>query len=170
MQTLRNGRLCFRVCAALFPVILTACSTMPRDFETPKFSVANIVPKDMTLMEQRFDVDLRIQNPNNFDLGINGVRFDIVLNGKEFGTGLSGAKITVPRFGSEVITGEVITGLGSILRQAQGFSSGVAKVQYSLKGKAFAESPGSFTIPFEETGDIDLNLGQSAEKVGGNTN
>jgi LEA14-like dessication related protein len=137
---------------------------MPRDFETPKVSIANIEPKDMTLMEQRFDVQLRIQNPNNIDLGINGVRFDIALNGKEFGSGMSGAKVTIPRFASEVITGEVITGLGTILRQAQGFTSGATKVQYSLKGKAFAESPSSFTIPFEDIGDIDLNFGQSAEK------
>jgi LEA14-like dessication related protein len=145
-------------------IVFTACSTMPKDFEPPKISIANIVPKDMTLMEQRFDVQLRIQNPNNFDLGINGARFDIDLNGKEFGNGMSGAKVTVPRFGSELISGEVITGLGGILRQAQGLSSGLTKVQYRLKGKAFADSPGTFTIPFEDTGDIDLNFGSSGEK------
>src|SRR5215831_17340116 len=162
MRTLENPRRDVRIWAAFILLIIVACSTMPRDFETPKFSIADIAPKDMTLMEQRFDVNVRIQNPNNFDLAINGVRFDIGLNGKEFGTGMSGAKVTVPRFGSEMISGEVITGLGSILRQAQGFTSGVTKVQYSLKGKAFAESPASFTIPFEDIGDIDLNLGQSA--------
>ena len=135
MRTPENPRRDVRIWAALFPLIIAACSTMPRDFETPKFSIADIAPKDMTLMEQRFDVKVRIQNPNNFDLGINGVRFDIALNGKEFGTGMSGAKVTVPRFGSEVISGEVITGLGSILRQVQGFTSGITKVQFSLKGK-----------------------------------
>ena len=164
MQTLRNAKRCGGIGATLIFLIMTACSGMPRDFETPKVSIANIVPKDMTLMEQRFDVQLRIQNPNNFDLGINGVRFDIALNGREFVSGMSGAKVTVPRFGSEVISGEVITGLGNILRQAQQLSSGGTKVQYSLKGKAFAESPSSFTIPFEDIGDIDLNFGQSAEK------
>lgn len=164
MQTLRITKRYGGIGAMLIFLIMTACSGMPRDFETPKVSIANIAPKDMTLMEQRFDVQLRIQNPNNFDLGINGVRFDLALNGKEFGTGMSGAKVTVPRFSSEVIDGEVITGLGSILRQAQGFTSGATKVQYSLKGKAFAESPGTFTIPFEDIGDIDLNFGQSAEK------
>ena len=137
---------------------LAACSTLPRDFETPKFSIANIVPKDMTLMEQRFDVQLRVQNPNTFELGINGIRFDIVLNGKEFGTGMSGAAVTVPRFSSQVVDGEVITGLGSILRQAQGIGSGAGKLQYRIKGKAFAESPGRFTIPFEDGGEIDFQF------------
>jgi LEA14-like dessication related protein len=153
-----------QVWALLLLLGISACSTMPLDFEPPKVSIANIVPKDMTLMEQRFDVQLRIQNPNNFDLGINGARFDIDLNGKEFGTGMSGAKVTVPRFGSEVVSGEVITGLGSMLRQAQRLTSGVTKVQYHLKGKAFAESPSSFTIPFEDRGEVDLNIGAPAEK------
>ena len=164
MQTLRNPKRYGGMGAALILLIMTACSGMPRDFERPKVSITNIVPKDMTLMEQRFDVQLRIQNPNNFDLGINGVLFDIALNGREFGSGMSGAKVTVPRFASEVINGEVFTGLGSILRQAQGFTSGTTKVQYSLKGKAFAESPSTFKIQFEDIGDIELNLGQSDEK------
>ncbi|GKS59361.1 hypothetical protein YTPLAS18_28880 [Nitrospira sp.] len=144
-------------------VVIPACSTLPRDFETPKFSVANIAPKEVAVFEQRFDVQLRIQNPNNFDLDINGVRFDIDLNDKEFGNGMSGQKVTVPRFGSEVVTGEVITGLGSFLRQAQGMSSGVTKVRYRLKGKAFAEAPSSFTIPFDENGEVDLNLDSASQ-------
>ena len=152
------------IVSALAILFVTACSTLPRDFETPKVSIANIVPKDMTLMEQRFDVQLRIQNPNNVDLGINGIRFDIDINRQEFGNGMSGAKVTVPRFGSEVINGEVITGLGSMLRQAQGLSSGITKVQYRLKGKAFAESPASFVIPFDESGEIDLSFATPAEK------
>lgn len=163
MQTLPNQMRQVPTWAMLSLLVIAGCSTMPRDFETPKVSIVNIVPKEMALMEQRFDVQLRIQNPNKFDLGINGARFDISLNGKEFGTGLSGSKVTVPRFGSEVITGEVITGLGNMLRHAQGLTSGNSKVQYSLKGKAFAESPGTFTIPFEDTGDIDLNVGSSVE-------
>lgn len=151
-------------CALILVLACAACSTMPRDFEPPKVSIANIMPKDMTLMEQRFEVQLRIQNPNNVELGINGARFDIELNGKEFGSGMSGEKIRIPRFGSEVMTGEVITGLGSMLRQIQGLSSGETKVQYRLKGKAFADAPGSFTIPFEDTGEVDLNMASSGDK------
>ena len=143
--------------------MMPACSTLPRDFETPKFSIANIAPKDMSVFEQRFDVQLRIQNPNNFDLDVNGLRFDIELNDKEFGSGMSGQKVTVPRFGSETVTAEVITGLGSFLRQAQGMSAGGTKVRYRLKGKAFAEAPSTFSVPFDESGEIDLNLAPTAE-------
>lgn len=148
----------------LIVAAVTACSTMPKDFETPKFGIADIAPKDVAVFEQRFDVQLRIQNPNNFDLGINGIRFQIDLNEKEFGNGMSGQAVTIPRFGSEVITAEVITGLGGFLRQMQGMSASATKLRYRLKGKAFAQAPSSFTIPFDENGEIDLNLAPPAEK------
>jgi LEA14-like dessication related protein len=103
-------------------------------------------------------VQLRIQNPNPFALGLNGVRFAIDLNGKKFGYGMSGQTVTIPRFSSGVITGELITGLGSILRQVRGLSSGMTKVQYRLKGRIFAESPTIFSADFEDVGDLDLSF------------
>lgn len=164
MQTLLNPSRAIQILPVLLTVVVTACSTVPKDFETPKFGIANIAPKDVAIFEQRFDVQLRVQNPNNFDLGINGIRFEIDLNEKEFGNGMSGQAVTVPRFGSEVMSAEVITGIGSFLRQVQGVSSGIAKVRYRLKGKAFAQAPSSFTIPFDESGEVDLNLAPPAEK------
>ena len=144
--------------------LMSACSTLPRDFETPKITIAGITPKDVAVFEQRFDVQLRIQNPNNFDLRLNGIRFDIDLNDKEFGNGMSPAKVIVPRLGSEVVIGEVITGLGSFLRQAQGMNASAVKLRYHLKGAAFAESPGNFTIPFDESGEVDFNFAAAAQE------
>lgn len=164
MQTLLNPRRTIQILPVLVALVVTACSTMPRGFETPKFGIANIAPKDVAIFEQRFDVQLRIQNPNNFDLGINGIRFEIDLNEKEFGNGMSGQALTIPRFGSEVLTAEVITGLGGFLRQMQGISSSETKLRYRLKGKAFAQAPSSFAIPFDESGEVDLNLTPPAAK------
>jgi LEA14-like dessication related protein len=112
-------------------------------------------------------VKLRIQNPNNTDLSINGLKFDIDLNEREFANGMSGQRVVIPRFGSEVVDVEVISTLGSFLRQVQNFNSGVPqKVKYRLKGIAFVDSPGTFKAPFDESGDIDLNLGGDAGKTG----
>ena len=164
MHGLSFSRIVASICTLSLVLACASCSTMPRDFEPPKVSIANIMPKGMTLMEQRFEVQLRIQNANNVELGITGARFDIELNGKEFGSGMSGQTIRIPRFGSEVMTGEVVTSLGSVLKQVQGFGSGGTKVQYRLKGKAFADAPSSFTIPFEDTGEVDLNMASSNDK------
>ena len=81
--------------------------------------------------------------------------------------GMSGQRVVIPRFGSEVVDVEVISTLGSFLRQVQNFNSGVPqKVKYRLKGIAFVDSPGTFKAPFDESGDIDLNLGGDVGKTG----
>ena len=150
---------------ALGALLVTGCATVPSDMEAPKFTVADITPIDVAVFEQRFDVQLRIRNPNDTDLGLKGLRCEIELNDQEFGIGLSGQKVTVPRFGSEVVHVEVITGLGSFIRQFQEINkSGMGKVRYRLKGTAFAESPSRVKFPFDEKGVIDLSLPPGGEK------
>ena len=145
--------------------IISACATVPPDIEAPKISIANIAPKDVALFEQRFDVQLRIQNPNEKELGLNGMRFEIDLNEKEFATGMTGEKVLVPRFGSQVVNVEVITGISSFLRQIQELNkAGASKVRYRIKGTAFVDSPGVFKLPFDEKDEIDLGLGEASEQ------
>jgi LEA14-like dessication related protein len=162
MTTMRNAqsRLCVLLSVAVIGV--TACATVPPDMERPKISIANIVPKDIAVFEQRFDVQLRIQNPNDQELGINGLRCDIEFNDKEFGSGMAGQQVTIPRFGSEVVNVEVITGLSSFIRQFQELNkSGAGKLRYRLKGTMFVVAPKSFKLPFDEQGDVDLGLGSA---------
>jgi len=148
-------------------LLMVSCSTMPREFETLRVHIADLTAKDMAIFEQRFDVKLRIQNPNEVDFNINGLRFEIELNGREFANGMSGQRITVPRFGSEVVDTEVFTTLASFLRQVQDLSGANGqKVRYRLKGTAFVDLPGSFKAPFDEKGEIDLNLGVVPDKQG----
>lgn len=147
-------------------LLLTACSSMPKDFEAPRVHITDMTAKDVAIFEQRFDVKIRIQNPNNTDLSINGLKFDIDLNDREFANGMSGQRVVVPRFGSEVVEVEVFSTLGSFLRQVQSLNAGPPqKVRYRLKGSAFVDSPGTFKAPFDESGEIDLNLGGDIEKA-----
>lgn len=146
-------------------MMIASCSTMPKDFEAPRVNISDLTPKEMAIFEQRFDVKLRIQNPNDVDLSVNGMRFDIELNEREFANGMTGERLTVPRFGSQTVDVEVFTTLASFLRQVQDLNaSGGQKVRYRLKGTAFVDSPGTFKAPFDEKGEIDLNLGPITEK------
>ncbi len=146
-------------------IFFAACATVPPDIDPPKISIANIAPKDFAIFEQRFDVHLRIQNPNEKDLGINGMRFDIDLNEQKFANGMSGEKVIIPRFGSQVVNVEVITGISSFLRQFQELNkTGAGKVRYRIRGTAFVDSPGIFKLPFDEKDEIDLGFAQAPEQ------
>jgi LEA14-like dessication related protein len=146
-----------RLLMGLITLVFTACSTLPRDIEPPRMNIVNIAPKDIAIFEQRYDVQLRILNPNDADLGIKGMRFDIELNDQEFASGMSGQKVTVPRFGSEVVNVEVTSGLSSLVRQVEQMNkTGMNKIRYRIKGTAFVESPGNYKAPFDEKGEIDF--------------
>jgi LEA14-like dessication related protein len=156
----------FASCILIAGIFFAACATVPPGIEPPKISVANIEPKDFTLFEQRFDVQLRIANPNEKELGLNGMRFEVDLNEKAFADGMTGEKVAIPRFGSQVVTVEVITGITGVLRQFQGLNKTGAsgKMTYRIKGTAFVESPGTFRLPFDEKGEIELGF---AEELAG---
>ena len=145
-------------------MVLVSCATMPKEYETLIVHITEMTPKDMAIFEQRFNVKLRIQNPNDVEFSINGLRFEIQLNEREFANGMSGQRIAVPRFGSEVVETEVFTTLGSFLRQVQELNkAGGQKVRYRLKGTAFVDAPGAFKAPFDEQGEIDLAMDSKPE-------
>ena len=156
----------FVLCMLMAGIFFAACATAPPGIEAPKISIANIAPKDFALFEQRFDVQLRIQNPNEKELGLNGMRFDIDLNEREFANGMTGETVVIPRFGSQVVNVEVITGISSFLRQIQELNKTGAggKMTYRIKGTAFVESPGTFKLPFDEKGEVDLGFAQQSEQ------
>ena len=147
-------------------MFFAACATAPPGIEAPKISIANIAPKDFALFEQRFDVQLRIANPNEKELGLNGMRFDIDLNEREFANGMTGETVIIPRFGSQVVNVEIITSITSFLRQVQDLNKTGAggKVTYRIKGTAFVQSPGTFKLPFDEKGEVDLGFAQQTEQ------
>jgi LEA14-like dessication related protein len=57
--------------------------------EAPRVTVSDLELVHATLLAQRYRIVLTMQNPNTFDLPIEGLRYALVLNGKEFATGVS---------------------------------------------------------------------------------
>jgi len=109
----------------------------------------------MRLLEQTFVLELRIQNPSEADLDINGMAFELEINGQPFAKGVSNKSVKVERLSTKVVEVEAYTGLTSILRQLSevrkgSYSSGFT---YRLKGSLYAGSP-SIRIPFDESGEF----------------
>jgi LEA14-like dessication related protein len=144
---------------AALALVVNGCATLS-GLDAPRVNVSNITPQEMTLFEQQFLVQLRIQNPNDVDLEVKGLTFDLDLNGKPFASGLSNKSVTIPRFGSGVVDVEAFSGLAGILKQFQHFagSSGRPTFSYRLRGKAYLERPASIALPFDEQGEIEMPL------------
>lgn len=83
--------------------------------EPPEVLVTDVMPLESTAFEQRLLVDLRICNPNEFDLQMTGVDFTLNLNGTRLARELGSKERTVPRLGGAVTSAETSTSTFDVL-------------------------------------------------------
>lgn len=122
-----------------------------RNLEPPEVVVTAIRPVDATLMEQRFDVDLRIYNPNNRDLGIAGVDFELDLNGERLARGAGATDLELPRLGEAETTVRVSSSLLGLARQLMS-AGGTQSITYRMRGRVHLRRGGS--LPFDRRGEL----------------
>jgi LEA14-like dessication related protein len=85
-------------------LIGACCASWFMKGERPDLLVTNVTPLESTAFEQRLQVDLRIRNPNDFDLRFTGIDFTLDLNGKRLARELGNKELTVPRLSDAVLT------------------------------------------------------------------
>ena len=66
-------------CLAILAVLVSGCASLFWMGEKPRIDIVNLTPKEMRLLEQTFLMELRIQNPTDADLEVNGLSFDCLL-------------------------------------------------------------------------------------------
>ena len=151
---MRRLRFCVWTLILIFG--LAGCTWMSASMERPRITIANITPMEIKLFEQLFDLELRIQNPNDAALMINGLSFELEINDKPFASGLSDQSVTVGRLNSEIIHVKAITSLWSFLRQAAEIQkTGIPRVSYRIKGIIYAGSS-SIKLRFDDAGEIQV--------------
>ena len=135
--------------------IPAGCASLFWMGDKPSVEIVSVVPKEMRLLEQTFLMELRIQNPSESDLDINGMAFEVEVNGQPFAKGVSNKSMKVGRLSTKVVEVEAYTGLTSILRQLSEASKGSysSGFRYRLKGTVYVGSP-SIRIPFDDTGEF----------------
>ena len=139
--------------ALLVAVLAPACSLIPSDVEPPIVSVIGIGELQAGAFEQRFRIDLRLQNPNSFDLALDGVDFQLDLNGRRLTRGLSGEPVTVPRLGEAQVSVPATTTVLDLLRQLTPREGGGEGLRYEIRGRALL-SGSSRWLPFEASGEL----------------
>ncbi len=133
---------------------LAACAPIDRA-EPPDVSVADIKMLPGGLFEQRFQLELRVTNPNNFDLPLEGLSFKLALNDKPFAQGVSGESVTVPRLGEARIPVVASTTVLDIMQQVLSLGQNT-DLTYRLEGLAYIEGVGSHAVPYERSGKLQV--------------
>ena len=138
----------------LLMALLAACSGLSRK---PEISLAGIELVGLGLVEQRFVLKLRIRNPNDIDLPVNALGFDVDVGGRHFAQGASDKPVVVPRQGDSILDVKVASSLGNVLkplRDAQ--KAGKGGIDYRIYGRVELEGFGS--LPFDRAAELPLSV------------
>jgi len=139
----------------MFIVLLGACA-ISDTVVPPKVSLVNIYPgKSLGLFEQQFVVQLRVSNPNNFDIPLDGISFDMTVNGSHFATGLSNTAVTIPRLSSAVVSVNASASSFDLFKQFLIIAES-GSANYRIVGSALLQSVLHGPVPFERTGTLNL--------------
>ena len=145
----------WRWCAILV-LGLAACAGMQPRVEPLTVTLADIHPAQFGLLEQEYAIQIRVQNPNNTQVRIDGLSYQIDLNDDLFAKGVSRQATVVEPFGEVMLDATAVGNLGSILNQfmqMQKMSGPPENFRYRLRGKL---ASGQLSLPFDSQGKIEV--------------
>jgi LEA14-like dessication related protein len=144
----------------LLVLVLAGCSALKyQTAEAPRVSLASLGVQELGLVEQRFDVGLRLRNPNDFALPISGVEYQVQLEGESFASGITNDRIELPAMGEQVISLGVTTSLINNLQRLRRWQrSPPDSLPYTVSGRVtLAGVP--IRLPFDYSGKVPLTMG-----------
>lgn len=125
------------VCLLCLNSLLTGCSHPFARVESPSVSVSQIHLVEAHVLEQRYLLRLRLQNPNSFALPISGMQYRLFINGAEFAHGVSSQAVHVPAYGERLVEVEMVSTLGALMNQLRRWPPGPEDtLRYRLAGEA----------------------------------
>lgn len=116
---------------------LGACAVLPGQ-DRVRVNVVGVDPLPGQGLELRFNVRLRVINPNDTPVDYDGVFVDLDLQGRNFAAGASDIRGSVPRFGEKVLEVPISVSALGALRQMLGLATNGPlpdKLAYELRGK-----------------------------------
>ncbi len=143
-----------RLCFSFFVIGIAGCAAVS-DAKSPDVRLADLKLLSSGLFEQRFQLDLRVSNPNDFALRLDGLTFNLDLNDASFATGQSDQNVTVPSLGETLVSVQASTTFLDVAQQVLALTEG-GNVKYRLSGIAFLRGLGRNEVPYEKEGSLRL--------------
>ncbi|MEZ5626289.1 MAG: LEA type 2 family protein [Rhodocyclaceae bacterium] len=150
-MTVPNRR---RVLTAAAALALAGCASLPLNMQPPEVSVSDLRLLDVGLLEQRFGLSLRVLNPNDAEIPIDGLSFTVELNGKPCqGREQPGGHRAAPQRGHARGRSRQLT--HRLLRQFGAMAKGQERIDYRIHG-TLGTGRLFGGVPFDQKGEVDF--------------
>ncbi|MCB1691075.1 MAG: LEA type 2 family protein [Halioglobus sp.] len=147
----------FVLAALLGLAVLGGCASLAPELDPPKVSLVSFKSLPGDAGAPRFEIKLRVINPNKQTLDIAGISYSVELVGKELITGVANDVAPIAGYGEGVVTLEAGLQLLELLRLMASLGSadsGPLAYRFSAKIDFNGFVP---TQRVEESGEISLN-------------
>jgi LEA14-like dessication related protein len=142
--------------ALLFSIV--GCSSLGPKIETPRLMVVSVAMTSADIFSQQFLVRMNVQNPNDRQLVVKGIDYQLFLEGDSFAEGVSNAGFVLPALGETEFDLTVRTNFVSSIGRLLSRLNGREQVEYVIEGKVFTDLGMIRKIPFRESGTVKLNI------------
>ena len=148
------------IVVVLAAALLAACAAAPR-LVAPRVAVDSVRLDRIAGGEARFDVMLRLTNPNPRELAVEAIDASVTIDDVPVGTATLKEPLRLPANGDATATLQARAGLAAVLRLAADFAQRAQEqkqtgqptlVRYSVSGNATIE--GGYAIPFSRSGEF----------------
>ena len=143
-----------RILIALFALGLGGCSLIIPKLEKPTLSVVDVQLLKGDLWHQELKVRMRVQNPNDRQLPVKGLSYELDVDGQEFAHGMSADSFVVPAHGEAEFDLSVSANMASLLVKMLG--QGGDSLDYQLTGKISLSAGLLRSFSFNEHGSFKL--------------
>ena len=148
--------------ASMAALTLTGCALLPWSAVAPTVHVVGIERVAGEALERRFQLKLRVQNPNPKPIDFKGLALTLELNNRTVGQGVTAEEGNVPAHGELLMSLAVTVSAAPETLQMLGFADRLPRgdLPYSVKGRftggmvtrilgteAVFESSGSVRLP-----------------------
>jgi LEA14-like dessication related protein len=139
-----------RLIIAFLVLGLSGCSLFVPKLERPTLSVVGVQLLKSDLWHQELRVRMRVQNPNDRSLPIEGIVYQLDIEGQELAHGMSGDSFIVPALGEAEFDMTVSANMANMLFKLLNRNS--TQVQYRIYGKISLSAGLLRSIRFDDKG------------------
>ena len=134
------------------------CATVPEEeILPPRINLSDLRIVESNGFEQQVELDLRLSNPNNFDIDLEGLSFALEVNESHFADGQSSAEVTLPRLGDTKVPVTATTTILDLVRQVLLLGKNRKAITFRIEGFAYVSTGfGARRVPFETEGSLKL--------------
>jgi LEA14-like dessication related protein len=122
-----------RLLILLLALGLSGCSLFVPRLERPTLSVVGVQLLKSDLWHQELKVRMRVQNPNDRALPVEGIIYQLEVEGQELAHGMSGDSFVVPARGEAEFDMSVSASMANMIFKLLNHSTN--QVQYRIYGK-----------------------------------